>query len=74
MNTDMENLMMNSLLNIDLSELKGGFAIQDPEITNKLSNFLSHYDWSSFLKNDGKLRIYKPNIKIHFGVGLKIVN
>jgi hypothetical protein len=58
----MENLMMNSLLNIDLSELKGGFAIQDPEITNKLSNFLSQYDWSSFLKNDGKL----PDIQTEY--------
>lgn len=47
--------MMSDLLNIDMSTLKGGFAIQDPEITANLSDFLSQYDWKSFLKNDGKL-------------------
>lgn len=41
--------------NIQPAELKGGFAIQDIEITQSLKQHLSDYDWQSFLKNDGRL-------------------
>lgn len=41
--------------NIQPAELKGGFAIQDVEITQSLTQHLSGYNWQSFLKNDGRL-------------------
>ena len=49
---------MNNVIdwdNVQAHELKGGFAIQDSEITAQLSTYLSNYNWTPFLKNDGRL-------------------
>lgn len=49
---------MTELINwdsVEPHEVKGGFAIQDPHVTKVLSEHLQGYDWTTFLKNDGRL-------------------
>ena len=51
---------------VNPQDIKGGFAIQDPEITQYLSDKLSAYDWNSFLVNDGKLSDTQEEYKSTF--------